>query len=518
MATTTKPGRTKYFDSSLLPRNSIGPQAGAESTGGVSLARTVQRGALWSAGGTIVFRLSNILVTALVARILAPEQFGVFALAVTVHAFIISVAELGVAAAIARSDLDLDRIAPTVTTIAVGSSLLAAAPMAIFAEPLAALLGAEEAAASIRILALGVALIGPFAVPGAILQRQFRQKSLFKATVSGFVPSSALLVGLVLAGAGVEALAWSRVVAQLVTGAVMIAAAGRMYRPGWDLRVLAPLLAFGVPLALSNLLSQVLLNVDSIFVGKMLGVAELGTYTIAFSVSVWSSAAIGSMLNSVVLPGITAVVRDGGDYQAAVISAVRIVAWVAAPIGAFTIAFARPLILTIYGPQWGEAAPVLSVLALYGMVFVLGLLFANIIIASGRTGVLAWVQAAALAFLLPALPLGIQWGGSVGAGWAHVLVVGCVTLPVYLVSLRKVSGVRISAVARQVMQPVLAAAVSAVLAWTATSGMGSDAAKTLLGFLIGATAYALLTRRTLLSVVPLHKVFSGRAGRLAGKE
>lgn len=518
MASTTKPGRTRYFDSSLLPKNSASPEAEAGSTGGVSVARAVQRGALWSAGGTIVFRLSNIVITALVARILAPEQFGVFALAVAVHAFTLSVAELGVAAAIARSDLDLDRIAPTVTTIAVVSSLLAAAPMAIFAEPLAALLGAEDAASSIRILAFGVAMIGPFAVPGAILQRQFRQKSLFKAAVSGFVPGSALLICLALAGGGVEALAWSRIAAQLVTGAVMIAAAGRLYRPGWDLKVLAPLLAFGVPLALSNLLSQVLLNVDSIFVGRMLGVSDLGTYTIAFSVSVWSSAAIGSMLNSVVLPGITAVLRDGGDYRAAVVSAVRIVAWIAAPIGAFSITFARPLILTIYGPQWGEAAPVLSVLALYGMVFVLGLLFANIIIASGRTGILVWVQVAALVALLPALPLGIQWGGTVGAGWAHVIVVGCVTLPVYLVSLRKVSGVRVSAVARQVIHPVLAATASAALAWIATSDISSDPAKTLTGFLVGAAAYALLTRRTLLSVFPLHKIFKGRAGRPAGKE
>jgi PST family polysaccharide transporter len=223
------------------------------------------------------------------------------------------------------------------------------------------------------------------------------------------------------------------------------------------------------------------------------------------------------MLNSVVLPGVTAVIRNGGDFQVAVISGVGIVAWVAAPIAAFSIAFARPLILAIYGPQWGEAAPVLSVLSVYGMVFVLGLLFANIIIASGRTGVLFWVQAAALAALLPALPLGILWGGTVGAAWAHVLVVAGVTLPIYLISIRKVSGVRISAVIRQVMLPVLAAAASAALAVIATTGLDADATKTLAGFLIGGTAYALLTRRTLLSVFPVPAVFRVRIRRPAGK-
>lgn len=517
MANTTRAGSTWHFDSSLLPKNTTIGHTETESAAVAAIAGAVRRGALWSAGGTIVFRLSNIVVTAMVARILAPEQFGVFALAVTVHAFIVSVAELGVAAAIARSDLDVDRIAPTAATIAIATSLLAAAPMVVFAEPLATLLGTVAAAPSIRILALGVAMIGPFAVPGAVLQREFRQKALFQATVSGFVPGSILLVGLALMGAGIEALAWSRIATQLITGIVMIVAARRLYLPGLDLRILAPLLAFGLPLALSNLLSQVLLNVDNIFVGRMLGASELGTYTIAFSVSVWSSAAIGSMLNSVVLPGITAVVREGGDIRAAVNSAVGIVTWVAAPIAAFSIAFARPLILTIYGPQWGEAAPVLSVLSIYGMVFVLGLLFANIIIASGRTGVLFWVQAAALAALLPALPLGIHWGGTVGAAWAHVLVVGCVTLPIYLMSLRKVSGVRISAVAHQVMSRVLAAAASAALAVAATAGLDADATKTLAGFLIGGTAYALLTRRTLLIVFPVRAIFGVRARRPARK-
>ncbi|WP_427172939.1 oligosaccharide flippase family protein [Arthrobacter sp. 92] len=504
----------RHFDSTLLPKNSArSPQSGPGA--GQTLARSVRRGALWSAGGTIVFRLSNVVVMALVARILVPEQFGVFALAVTVHAFTVSVAELGVAAAIARSDLDLDRIAPTVTTIAVATSILAAAPMAFFAEPLAASLGSANAAQAIRILALGVAMIGPFAVPGAVLQREFRQNALFLATLSGFIPGSALLICLALEGAGVEGLAWSRVLAQLVAGSVMVIATRRIFLPGFDRKVVAPLLAFGVPLALSNLLSQILLNVDNLFIGRLLGVAELGTYTIAFAISVWSTAVIGSMLNSVVLPGLTAVLRQGGGIEVAVLSAVRIVAWVAAPFAAFSIAFARPLISTVYGSQWTGASSLLSALSVYGMVFVLGLLLANIIIATGKTGVLFWVQVVALLALLPALPVGIAWGGTSGAAWTHVAVVTCVTLPVYLFSLRKVTGVRIFAVVRQILPPIAAAMGAATLAWLATSDVESDPAHTIAGLLLGGASYALLTRRTVLEVFPLGSVM-GRV-RTAGR-
>jgi lipopolysaccharide exporter len=501
MESDTPLDRGGRFAPSLLPRSApLGDNKDAPGPAGIAL--TIRNGVFWSAAGTIVFRLSNIVVMAFVARILAPDQFGIFALAVTIHAFTVSVAELGVASAIARSDLDVERIAPTVTTISIAASVSLAAPMMIFAEPLALLLGSIEAAPSIRILSIGVAMVGPFAVPGALLQRDFRQLALFKASICGFVPGSALLVLSSIAGGGVEGLAWSRVVAQLITGSVMIAASGRVFKPGLDLGVVAPLLGFGIPLALSNLLSQVLLNVDNIFIGRMLGVAELGTYSIAFAVSVWSTAVVGSMLNAVVLPGVTAVVRDGGDIKSAIVSATGIVAWVAAPIAAFSIAFAQPLIVTVYGSQWAAGGPVLAALASYGLVFVLGLLFANIIIATGRTAVLFWVQAAALLALLPALPLGIQLAGSIGAGWAHVLVVSLVTLPVYLVSLRRVSGIRILNLVREVARPLLAAGGCAAIAWLATKEIQPSPVSLGAGFLICGTGYVLMTRGMLLRVFP----------------
>jgi len=499
MESVTPQGRGGRFAPALLPRSApIGDPKNGPSSPGISVA--IRNGVFWSAAGTIVFRLSNIVVMAFVARILAPDQFGVFALAVTIHAFIVSVAELGVAAAIARSDLDIESIAPTVTTISIAASVSLAAPMMVFAEPLALLLGSAEAASSIRILSVGVAMTGPFAVPGALLQRDFRQLSIFKASISGFVPGSALLIWSSLAGGGVEGLAWSRVLAQVITGSVMCAASTRIYRPGLNMVVVAPLLGFGIPLALSSLLSQVLLNVDNIFIGRMLGVAELGKYSIAFAVSVWSTAVVGSMLNAVVLPGVTAVVRDGGDIKSAIMSAAGMVAWVAAPIAAFSIAFATPLIVTVYGAQWAAGGPVLAALASYGFVFVLCLLFANIIIATGRTVVLFWVQAAALLALLPALPIGIQLAGSVGAGWAHALVVSLVTMPVYLLSLRRVSRIRILNLVREAGRPLLAAGGSAAVAWLATKEIQSAPVALGLGFLICGTGYALMTRATFLKV------------------
>ena len=476
-----------------------GADVGADGKG---LGQRVRSGAMWSAGSVVVMRFANIAIMAVVARLVAPQQFGVFALALTVHAMVVSLAELGVASAVARSDLDPDRIAPTVATISIVASFSLAAVMAVFAQQLANLLGSPEAAAPLRVLALSVAMIGPFAVPGAQLQREFRQNRIFLATAVSFIPSSAVLVLMARSGDGAMAFAWSRVVGQLVMGTVMVLGVSKHYWPGIRRSEVGPLLRFGLPLALASLLSQILLNVDYVFVGRLSGTEKLGLYTLAFNIAAWSTAVIGSMLNSVVLPAFSRVKQDEGAIPGALARATRSVALVACPIGFLTLALARPLITTVYGGRWSAASPVLQVLSLYGVIFVICLLFANIIIAMGRTGILLTVQVVALAALVPAIALGINVAGLVGVGVAHIVVIASVTLPAYLVAIRRSTGVGALSLLRSAAPPVVAAALAGLIAWAVASAPTEPFAKLLAGGVSGGVTYVVLMAPFLGALLP----------------
>ncbi|WP_279586853.1 oligosaccharide flippase family protein [Diaminobutyricimonas sp. TR449] len=462
----------------------------------------MRRGALWAAGGTMIMRVSNVLVMVVVARLVAPEVVGLFAIAVTVHAFVVSIAELGIASAVARADLDADRIAPTVATIAIATSVGLGILMASFADVIAAALGAAAASDAVRILAISVAMIGPFAVPGALLQRQFRQDLVFRATAVSFVVGSAVLIGLSVAGWGPEGFAWSRVVGHLVAGIMLLIPASARYWPGFDRGFVGPLLAFGLPLAAANLLSQLVANIDYVFIGRMLGVVDLGLYTLAFGVSMWATAIIGAMLNGLVLPAISAVRRDDGDVPAAIVNATQLVAWVAFPLAACLFVFAEPLIVTLYGDQWREAAEVLRVLACYGGISVLGLLYANIVIAFGRTRVLLGVQLAVLAVLAPVMWIGITFWDLPGVAAAHIIVAALVTLPVYLTVLRHVSGVRLTAMLRALMLPSAAAIAAGLLAWAVTVTVQPEWLRLIIGLVVGAASYTFATRKILLRQLP----------------
>jgi PST family polysaccharide transporter len=339
-------------------------------------------------------------------------------------------------------------------------------------------------------------------VPGAQIQRTFRQNVLFRANVVAFVLSNTTLLALATVINGAEAFAWSRVVGNLVVGVIIVLVLEKRYLPGWNARFVGPLLRFGVPVALGTLLSRFVLNVDFIIVGREMSTTDLGFYMLAFTICSWPTAALGAVMDQVALPAFSGARRDGRDLRVTVYRAVRLVAFVACPIGAFTVAFAHPLIETVYGAKWLTAAPVLQVLALYGVLYVLGTLFDEMMIASDKTVTMFVVQATALVALVPTLIIGIRLGGLVGVGIGHIVVMLGVTMPAYLVAMNATTGAGLVVVVRALLRPVLAAGAAAGVALLVTSFVDHPLAKLALGGLTGLMAYVAVAGPQLLELFP----------------
>ncbi len=466
------------------------------------LARRVGRAGLWLGVGSLVSRVGGILLMAVVARLVSPEQFGVFVVAATVFGFIVSVAELGLSSAIARSDLPLDRIGSTVNTLSVLFAAALASVMFASADPLAAAMGSPAAGGALRVLSLSILLTGLFAVPGARLQREFRQEKLFQATLASFLVSSVLLVALAYRGDGAMAFAWSRVVGQVVGGLWMMRAVGQAAGFGIRAGELRGLLRFGLPVAGANLLSQVLLNIDFLFIGSISGASALGIYALAFNVAGWSGALLASIINGSTVPAFSQVRATGGDLAAAVFHAVRGVALLAAPISLTTLALAHPLVTVLYGDRWAGSADVLQVLAVYGFLFVIGLLFANLLISLARTGLLFVVQVVALMALVPALLLGLHLRGPVGVGIAHAVVASSITIPVYVLAVRHSTGLTWTQLGSALGRPLAAASASAAAAYLTATVIPVAWLQVVAGGAVAVSAYLLLAGRALSAASP----------------
>ena len=458
-----------------------------------SLAANVRSGAIWSISTVILLRLTSVGITAIVARILSPHDFGVFAVATTVFTIVSAIGEFGVVSCLTRADLDIDTLAPTLCSVSMGSSLVMAGVLVMFAEPIAASLGSTDAAGPVRVMALVVVIWGISAVPVAQCVRDFKQGRQFLADVLAFIPSTIVLLILAKHGSGAMAFAWSRVVGQLVSCIVVLLAAPKFYPPGMKRSALTVLYTFGVPIACANIVGYILQNVDYAFIGRVMGPVMLGTYVLAFNVASWSSALLMGVLNNVSMPTFSRVKHDAARLIGAMADAMRAVMLIAAPMCMLVMALARPIVLTLYGGRWAAAAAVLSILSIYGLISIVGMLFSNLLAALGRSKSVLVVQLIWLAGLVPAMAIGVHNDGIVGAAIAHIIIIGPIVLPCYLFVLKRATGVRIGLLAKAALPPFAAAAVAASLAWLAASRFERPILELIAGTTVGGLCYLAMT-------------------------
>lgn len=464
--------------------------AGGAGTGAdeadTALRSRAARGAAWSGVSTVVLRMGGLVVGIVLARLLAPEQFGVYAVALTIQGILMTVADLGLSADLIRTD-EPDRIAPTVGALGLASGTVMMLVTVASSGGLATVLGSPEAAPAIAVLSVTLLLAGGTVVPIAMLQRRFQQRELFLVGLADFVVSTAVTLILVAMGFGVLGLAIGRVAAQCVSSTMQFIFARVVPRFSIDRTVVRGVLAFGVPVAAANLLSWTLLNVDNIILSRIAGVTALGYYVLAFNISSWPMSALSQVVRSISLPYFS---RSQGGSRA--FAAITAIAWAGAlPAGTVLAALSVPVITVLYGPKWLPGAPVLAALGLYGSLRVAFDISAGYLYSQGRPRPVLWIQIVWLVALVGAMIAATQAYGIVGAGWVHVVVAAVVILPAYLIAL-KLAGVRISQLARAAWWPTVATIPAVIVAFGAQSLISNSVLALLTGGLAALLVYASL--------------------------
>jgi len=460
----------------------VTPAAVAEQ----SLKMTAARGAAWSALSSIILRLGSFVVGIVLARLLTPEQFGVYAVALTVQSILMTVADLGLSSDLIRSK-EPEKLAPTIATLGLISGGTMTALTIAASAPLATLMGSPEAAPAIAVLGVTLALGSVSLVPYAMLMRRFQQRAMLLVGAVDFVVSTTVTLLLVLAGFGVMGLAVGRVAAQLVSTILQFRLARIRPKYGLDRSRLRPILSFGVPIAAANLLSWGLVNVDNVILARIVGATALGFYVLAFNVSGWPMNALSQSVRAVSMPYFS---RTSNAPSG--LGVVTAIAWAGAlPAGVVLAVLSEPLIAVIYGDRWLPAAPVLAALGLYGAFRVLFDVFTGFLYAQGRARPVLWVQILWLITLVTGMIIATDAYGIVGAGWVHAAVAGVVILPAYIVVLRQ-AGVPAALLLRRAWWPTVATIPAAFAAWIGSRAVDTPIMALLIGGGASVVVYVLL--------------------------
>lgn len=444
-------------------------------------------GAKWSLTNNVVIRIGTFVAGIILARLLYPEQYGVFAASFLVVEIALSLNEMGVSLAIVRWPDNPRTFAPTAATLAILGSVVVYALCFTLSPIFADLLHVPQAVGYMQLLSILVIIDGVTAVPTALLTRDFAQRARFAADFVGFAFGTALTLAMAFSGYGVLSLVLGRVVGNVLSMVIILRL--RWIVPGWNRTLAIRLLRYGLPLAGSSLLVLGTMNVDYIIVSTTLGSVALGLYSLAFNASSWSVSLLSEAARRVALAGFARSNGNPDELSRQFARGISLVFALAVPSCLGLAAVAEPFLTVVYGLRWVSAAPALRFLAILGILRIFAILSYDLLVSANRRWTIAGIEFAWLAALIPSLALGAWSDGIRGVAIAHVMVALLLVIPLYLLAMQR-SGVRTVDLARATW-PLLAGGVAMAVVVSAVVSQipGRPRVQLGVGVLLGISIY-----------------------------
>lgn len=430
-----------------------------------TIGRRAERGLRWALGANLVMKVGSFALSLAMVRLLAPHDFGLYAVAFAANAFLIHVNDMGMIAATVQWRGKVEEMTGTATSLAIGFSLAWYALFWFGAPVLADAAGSPDATPLIRLLSLAIVLDGITAVSVGVIQRRFEQDKLMKAIAVGFVFCAVVNLALAAAGAGAYSFVWGSLVQSAVVAVLVLRIAHVPFRLRLDTTVARRLLVFGIPLAVGLGVESVVMYADSVIVGHVLGTVALGFYLLAWNISSWVPGLVGAAVRYVSIPAFSRLAEEEGESETlslGVQRALPLLLGFVLPVAVVMVTLSPSLVGTLYGNHWMPAADALRFLAFVMIGRMLTALVFDIQTGLGNTKVTVWLNLAWLAALLPALWIGAVHGGIQGAAMGHAIVAVTVAIPLAGWLLHR-AGVDMRPVIRRSVRPVIAAVAAGVV-------------------------------------------------------
>lgn len=355
---------------------------------------------IWNYLVFAVSKSSTLVMTIVVARLLTPEEFGVFALALLLVNLFDYVKDLGVGPALVQVHHPWKRIAPTGLTLSIGIGVFTGALLAATASSTARLLHHPDIAPLIQVLAVALGISALGVVPLSWMRRDLSFQRRLIPEFVGAITKTALTIWLAATGHGVWSLVYGQLFGVAITTIMYWWAAPIFLAPRFQVREATALLRFGIPVTGVTLLAYAIYNVDYLAIGTRLGTTELGLYTLAYRVPELVVLSLCSVISDVLFSSMSRLQHDRRAMSAQYQKALGVVVALTIPMGIGLAATARPLLETMYGTRYAAATNVLAVLALYTTVYSASFHAGDVLKAAGRPGLLTAINAARLILLI----------------------------------------------------------------------------------------------------------------------
>jgi PST family polysaccharide transporter len=364
----------------------------------------------WTVGTIVGSRLVTLAGLAVLARLLAPAEFGLMAFALVYITYVTAVGDLGTGTALVYWPSRRDDAAQVTFVVSVVMGVFWLAATLAMAPAVAAFFHNPGGQPLLRALAWTF----PIQALGATHEALCRKSLRFRAWL---VPEFALAgvkaivsVGLAAAGLGVWSLVWGQLAGQVLRTVLLWTIVPWHPSARLPRDLVGPMFVYGRSIVGVNVLSAIVHHLDVLIIARALGTTALGFYQLGAKIPEVTVTLLVRGVSYVIFPALSRVHAECRDLSGTYLPTLRGVGLATIPGAAAVVVLAEPLVLLLFGTRWTPSIPVVQALTIAACLRALGTHAGDLLKAVGRPDVLVVLASLKAVALLPALLLAARRG------------------------------------------------------------------------------------------------------------
>jgi O-antigen/teichoic acid export membrane protein len=373
------------------------------------LVARVESGLKWKLLSEATLIVTRMSVAIVLARLLTPRDFGIAGMVLVMSAFVTSFADFGLGNALVqrRSLSEKDRSTMFWASCAVGVSMTA---IGVAVSKVAAGFYHEAQVRNLfAVLSLGFVITSLGATQRSLLSRTMDFRSLEIRSMAAALAGASVGITTAALGHG----PWALILQSLTIVSVSTALVWPLvpWRPhlvfSWD--SLRSLGGFGIRSVGGSFLASLNQVSDKLLIGRFLGAAPLGVYTIGYNTMLLPLTRIVSPIQQVLYPALSRLQDDPRNLATAWLRMNRAVGALCIPLMVGVMVTAPDLVPVAFGERWRSAVPILQILAWVGITQCLQGLLPVVLQVVNRPGTYLRFSGFALVVNIGGYAIGLHW-------------------------------------------------------------------------------------------------------------
>ena len=376
-----------------------------------SINKKISTGVLWNLASLFMTRGASTIFTLFLARLLAPEAFGLIAMVTIVFELANTFVTSGLGTALIRSKSVGNTDFNTVFYTNIALSGIAYIALFIASPYVANFYNQPELTLLIQIMGLSVFINATKIVQSAIFNRDMNFKALMKSNTLSVVLSGVLGVLAAWYGLGV----WSLVIQSL--SSTCISAIMLWYMSNWRPKLefsyesFTKLFKFSKNLLAEGILEVIFRNSYILVIGRLFSAEVTGLYFFATKLSNLISQQLTSAIQQATLPALATMQDETAALRIKYRQIIQMTMFVIAPVMALLAAVSPILVPLAFKDNWIPAVPYLQLLCIIGALYPLHAINVNLLLVKGKSDILFKIglikRAVSITLLFLTIPYGI---------------------------------------------------------------------------------------------------------------